>query len=25
MLPGWAIGRVPTAEVGGLLFYRLAE
>lgn len=22
-LPGWAIGHVPTAEVGGLLFYRL--
>ena len=25
ILPGWAIGRVPTAEIGGLLFYRLAE
>lgn len=25
MLPGWAIGRVPTAEIGGLLFYRLVE
>lgn len=23
-LPGWAVGRVPTAEIGGLLFYRLA-
>jgi hypothetical protein len=22
-LPGWAIGQVPTAEVGGLVFYRL--
>lgn len=21
-LPGWALGRVPTAEVGGLVFYR---
>jgi len=24
-LPGWAIGRIPTAEIGGLVFYRLAE
>lgn len=23
-LPGWALGRVPTAEIGGLVFYRLA-
>jgi spore germination cell wall hydrolase CwlJ-like protein len=23
-LPGWAIGQVPTAEIGSLLFYRLA-
>ncbi|SDB72112.1 cell wall hydrolase [Belnapia rosea] len=22
-LPGWAIGQVPTAEIGGLVFYRL--
>lgn len=22
-LPRWAIGRVPTAEIGGLVFYRL--
>jgi N-acetylmuramoyl-L-alanine amidase len=22
-LPGWALGRVPTAEIGGLVFYRL--
>ena len=22
-MPGWAIGHVPTAEVGGLVFYRL--
>jgi spore germination cell wall hydrolase CwlJ-like protein len=21
-LPGWALGRVPTAEIGGLVFYR---
>lgn len=25
VLPGWAIGQVPTAEIGGLVFYRLAE
>ena len=24
-LPGWAIGHVPTAEIGGLVFYRLAD
>ena len=23
-LPGWALGQVPTAEIGGLVFYRLA-
>ncbi|MBL6459175.1 cell wall hydrolase [Belnapia sp. T6] len=23
-LPGWAIGQVPVAEIGGLVFYRLA-
>ncbi|MDB5317867.1 MAG: cell wall hydrolase [Rhodospirillales bacterium] len=23
-LPAWAVGRVPEAEIGGLLFYRLA-
>ena len=22
-MPGWAIGHVPTAEIGGLVFYRL--
>ena len=22
-MPGWAIGRIPTAEIGGLVFYRL--
>ena len=22
-LPGWALGQVPTAEIGGLVFYRL--
>jgi N-acetylmuramoyl-L-alanine amidase len=22
-MPGWAIGRIPTIEVGGLVFYRL--
>ena len=21
-LPGWALGRVPAAEIGGLVFYR---
>lgn len=24
-LPSWALGRVPTAEIGGLVFYQLAE
>ncbi|MFC7476471.1 cell wall hydrolase [Dankookia sp. GCM10030260] len=24
VLPGWAVGRVPSAEIGGLVFYRLA-
>ena len=24
-LPRWALGRTPTAELGGLVFYRLAE
>jgi hypothetical protein len=24
-LPGWALGRVPAAEVGGLVFYRAEE
>ncbi|MDO9708685.1 cell wall hydrolase [Paracraurococcus lichenis] len=24
-LPGWALGRVPLAEIGGLVFYRLEE
>ena len=23
-MPGWAIGHIPTAEVGGLVFYRLS-
>lgn len=23
-MPGWAIGHVPTAEIGGLVFYRLS-
>lgn len=23
-LPGWALGQVPVAEIGGLVFYRLA-
>jgi N-acetylmuramoyl-L-alanine amidase len=23
LLPGWAIGQVPLAEIGGLMFYRL--
>jgi len=22
-LPGWAVGRVPSAEIGGLMFYKL--
>ena len=22
-LPGWAVGRVPSAEIGGLVFYRI--
>ena len=24
VLPGWALGQVPTAEIGGLVFYRFA-
>ena len=24
VLPGWALGQVPSAEIGGLVFYRLA-
>nr|WP_254452519.1 cell wall hydrolase [Roseicella sp. DB1501] len=24
VLPGWALGQVPVAEIGGLVFYRLA-
>jgi hypothetical protein len=24
-LPGWALGQVPTAEIGGLVFYRLDQ
>lgn len=24
-LPRWALGQVPSAELGGLVFYRLAE
>nr|WP_242481714.1 cell wall hydrolase [Paracraurococcus ruber] len=24
-LPGWAIGQVPLAEIGGLVFYRLEQ
>lgn len=24
-LPGWAVGRVATAEIGGLIFYRLED
>jgi hypothetical protein len=23
VLPGWALGQVPSAEIGGLVFYRL--
>jgi len=23
VLPGWALGQIPTAEIGGLVFYRL--
>ena len=25
VLPGWALGQVPLAEIGGLVFYRLAS
>jgi spore germination cell wall hydrolase CwlJ-like protein len=25
VLPRWALGRTPTAEIGGLVFYRLIE